>query len=147
MHGCITADRCRRAHCRSSSRMSRRVTVVARSCLLLVGCCSSWRHLHLPTTHCRRSRSPPPHSDRALHRSTHGLNVTWNDAWKFVQEIQGVPKKLHTKLVALILWNPYRVSKLYCWKISSNVVIKDSTTPCICCHITLWNINARKTSD
>jgi len=56
---------------------------------------------------------------------------------------------MHTKLVAIILSsNLNRSWKFFYWKIllqiCSEVVIMDPTTPCVCCHATLWNNNARK---
>ena len=55
--------------------------------------------------------------------------------------IQGGPKKLHTKLMTIILSNLNQVPKFFHSKIllpmCSKVVIKDPTTPCLCCHTTL----------
>ena len=56
-------------------------------------------------------------------------------------------QKLHTKLMAIILSKINRFSFFHwkiSWQICSKVVIKTLTTPCICCHTTLRNINDRK---
>jgi len=62
--------------------------------------------------------------------------------------LQGGPKKLHTKLMAIILSNFNWFLIFFHWKIPwqicSKLVIKDPTTDLICCHTTLWNINVRK---
>jgi len=63
-------------------------------------------------------------------------------------KLQGGPKKWGHKLVVIILSNLNRFTILFHWKIPwqicSKLVFFNPTTVCICCHTTLWNINARK---
>jgi len=61
---------------------------------------------------------------------------------KYTTVIQGGPKKLHNKLVAIILSNLNPLSEFCHWKILWWICNKvNPATPCICCHTTLWNIN------
>jgi len=60
---------------------------------------------------------------------------------------EGWTKKWIHKLVAIILSDLNRFSKIFHWKIlllNLQQAVNNQTTPCICCYTTLWNINVQK---
>ena len=62
--------------------------------------------------------------------------------------VQGGPKKRVYKLMGIILSNLILYIEFFslkdCLVNLKQMLTKNSTIPCICCHITFWNVIARK---
>jgi len=60
-------------------------------------------------------------------------------------------KKGDTILLSISLLNIDRFSQFFHqhiqWETCNKIINKDLTSPQMCCYITLWNINVRKSSD
>ena len=74
--------------------------------------------------------------------------VTFKVSLCYVFYVQSGPKKWGHKLVAIILVILHRSSNFFTerflGKFEVKWFIRISTTPCICCHASTWNINVGK---